>query len=394
MGIYLAIRHFQYFIEGRAFTIFTDHAPIRHSLFARAQHASPRQQRHLDFIAQFTTDIRHVEGEKNVVADALSRITASILEEFPAINFLEMAIAQQHDVSTMNLQRSANSLRIETRFLSTHGVTILGDTSTDQFRSLVPQKFRKAVFDIVHSLAHPGIKSTQKAISQRYVWAGMHHDVKLWCRSCIACQQSKIQRHTISPLQSFPPSSEKFQHIHVDIVGPLPESCGCSYLLTITDRFSRWVEALPLTDITAKSCADAFVLHFVARYGAPYTITTDRGTIHFTTVKRLDQLQNSTPSQNFNLRPRQEQNSFASHSRPPPRRRYTNPRNTYRPRFQVANTFHSNYYNHGTPENQLCFYHHFFGPRARKCQPPCNRRDEKAKNVSAGHRGSVVSNQQ
>ena len=144
-------------------------------------------------------------------------------------------------------------------------------------RALVPQKFRRAVFDIVHSLAHPGIKGTQKAISQRYVWPGMHHDIKLWCRSCIACQQSKIHRHTISPLQSFPPSSEKFQHIHVDIVGPLPESCGCSYLLTITDRFSRWVEALPLTDITAKSCADAFVLHFVARYGAPYTITTDRG---------------------------------------------------------------------------------------------------------------------
>ena len=197
LGIYLAIRHFRYFIEERAFTIFTDHAPICHSLFARAQHASPRQQRHLDFIAQFTTDIRHVEGEKNVVADALSRITASIVEEFPAINFLEMAIAQQHDVSTMNLQRGVNSLRIETRFLPTHGVIILGDTSTDQFRPLVPQKFRRAVFDIVHSLAHPGIKGTQKAISQRYVWPGMHHDIKLWCRSCIACQQSKIHRHTI-----------------------------------------------------------------------------------------------------------------------------------------------------------------------------------------------------
>ena len=111
--------------------------------------------------------------------------------------------------------------------------------------------------------------------------------------------------------------------------------------------------------------------------------------------KIIDQLQNSTPSQNFNLRPRHEQNSFASHSRPPPRRRYTNPRNTYRPRFQGANAAHSNYYNHGTSENQLCFYHHSFGPRARKCQPPCNwRHEEKAKKVSVGHRGSAVSNHQ
>ena len=188
-----------------------------------------------------------------------------------------MAIAQQHDVSTMNLQRSANSLRIETRFLPTHGVTILCDTSTDQFRPFSSSKVSQSCIRHCSFSCAPRHQRYSKAISQRYVWPGMHHDIKLWCRSCIACQQSKIHRHTISPLQSFPPSSEKFQHIHVDIVGPLPESCGCSYLLTITDRFSRWVEALPLTDITAKSCADAFVLHFVARYGAPYTITTDRG---------------------------------------------------------------------------------------------------------------------
>ena len=81
----------------------------------------------------------------------------------------------------------------------------------------------------------------------------------------------------MSPLQGFVPPSQKFQHIHVDIVGPLPSSCDHKYLLTIVDRFSRWFEALPLRDISAKSCADAFVLHFVARYGAPATLTADRG---------------------------------------------------------------------------------------------------------------------
>ena len=81
----------------------------------------------------------------------------------------------------------------------------------------------------------------------------------------------------MSPLQAFVPPSQKFQHIHIDIVGPLPTSCDHKYLSTIVDRFSRWFEALPLRDISAKSCADAFVLHFVARYGAPSTLTADRG---------------------------------------------------------------------------------------------------------------------
>jgi len=34
----------------------------------------PRQFRHLNFIGQFTTDIHHVSGEENMVADALSRV--------------------------------------------------------------------------------------------------------------------------------------------------------------------------------------------------------------------------------------------------------------------------------------------------------------------------------
>ena len=36
---------------------------------------SPRQQRHLCFVAEFTTDIRYVRGVDNVVADILSRAT-------------------------------------------------------------------------------------------------------------------------------------------------------------------------------------------------------------------------------------------------------------------------------------------------------------------------------
>jgi hypothetical protein len=50
------------------------------------------------------------------------------------------------------------------------------------------------------------------------------------------------------------------------------------YLLTIIDRSTRWFEAVPLKNMEACMCVDAFISSWVARFGVPGTVTTDRGT--------------------------------------------------------------------------------------------------------------------
>ncbi|GFT79716.1 retrovirus-related Pol polyprotein from transposon 412 [Trichonephila clavipes] len=87
----------------------------------------------------------------------------------------------------------------------------------------------------------------------------------------------KVQRHTKSPLGTFSTPDARFSHIHIDIVGPLPPSDGFQYLLTMIDRFSRWPEAVPIPDTTAKTISRAIFHHWIARFGCPSLITTDQG---------------------------------------------------------------------------------------------------------------------
>ncbi|KMQ83633.1 integrase core domain protein [Lasius niger] len=105
----------------------------------------------------------------------------------------------------------------------------------------------------------------------------MKKDIKKWSRTCLSCQRAKISKHTKNISQRIAVPDQRFQHIHLDLIGPLPPCQNYRYCLTIIDRFSRWPEAIPLVEISADTVATAFYTHWVARYGSPHTITTDQG---------------------------------------------------------------------------------------------------------------------
>ena len=67
LAIYLAIRNFRHFLEGRDFIIFTDHKPLTFSFNTKSDKDSPSKIRHLDYISQFSTVIRHVSKNENIV---------------------------------------------------------------------------------------------------------------------------------------------------------------------------------------------------------------------------------------------------------------------------------------------------------------------------------------
>ena len=276
--MYLAIRHFRYFLEGRTFTLYTDHKPLTFAISKISDPWSPRQQRHLAYISEFTTDVRHIEGKNNTVADTLSRDGISAIKApLHGVDYEAMAAAQLTDDGIANMRSAPTGLVVREIPLNTNGPSIYCDVSTGRPRPLVPDTWQRTVFDAVHGLSHPSIRTTRKMIAEKFVWRGLNKQVGAWAKSCLRCQAAKVHRHTASPVADFAPTTRRFDHVHVDLVGPLPPSQNHRYLFTVVDRFTRWAEAIPLVDAQTTTCARAFAAHWVARFGVPADMTSDRG---------------------------------------------------------------------------------------------------------------------
>ncbi len=136
---------------------------------------SARQQRHLSTISSFTTDIQHVAGKDNPVANYLSRIVLAAVTD--GLDFEEMARAQQADPEVHAYRTAISGLNLQDVPMGDTSLTLLCDISMGQQRPVVPANWRHPVFDVMHNLSHPGINTTCKLVSATYVWHGLHKQV-------------------------------------------------------------------------------------------------------------------------------------------------------------------------------------------------------------------------
>ena len=146
------------------------------------------------------------------------------------------------------------------------GYSILCEASNDNFRPMIPRELREIIIQTFHALGHPNAKETGRRISEFYYWPKLKAEVTKFVKECHPCQAVKPGR-ILPGMGAFPKADKRFANLHIDVVGPLPESHGFKYILTVLDRATKHYEAIPMKEATSEACCLAFLHGWIQRYG-------------------------------------------------------------------------------------------------------------------------------
>ena len=105
----------------------------------------------------------------------------------PGLDYRAMATDQQNDPDIQNYRTTITNLRVEDIPFENGTFTLLCDVSTGVARPIVPENWRKKVFDTIHLLSHPGARTTKKLVSSKFVWHGLGRQIMIWARCCLPC---------------------------------------------------------------------------------------------------------------------------------------------------------------------------------------------------------------
>lgn len=279
-----AMTHFKVYLLGHHVTVFTDHKPLVGLL--TAAHVTERQFRLLEPLAAFNYELHHLPGKENVVADILSRdvhLAAATVPVDPLETRIQQAqLIDEEICSVVAFLSGVNSDGKYSKFVKFVQSNMARFKVADKVlfcdhKLVVPRSMVLNLMSAFHENGHFDSKRTLAKITSRFWWYGMSSDVIKHVKKCLSCAASK-SNGKIQFTQGTLPSPGPYELVFVDLVGPLPSCRGYSYILTMEDSYTRWVEAIPMTSITAEAVASAFVKHWVYRFGPPVCIHSDQGT--------------------------------------------------------------------------------------------------------------------
>ena len=198
-------------------------------------------------LEEFGPDIRHIKGEDNIVADAISRLPTTnedlkelrttardpsneafdesellVLEEDENAFPLDLSLVRRRQQIELNqnnkLQKLINDKKSGYNVTTLEGVEIIAFEN----KIYVPVVLRQRTMSWYHYyLNHPGGERLYKTLNRVCYWKGMANQCTLFCRRCSDCQKHKPRKRKYGQL---PPRNVgrlvPWETVHTDLIGP------------------------------------------------------------------------------------------------------------------------------------------------------------------------------
>ncbi len=139
---------------------------------------------------------------------------------------------------------------------------------------ILPDVLHEEVFRALHDdLGHQGRDRTAALFRQKFYWPGMEQYVCDKVRTCNRCVLRKAMPTKSAELVNIT-SSAPLELVCVDYLSLEPSKGGLENILVITDHSTRYSQAIPTRNQTARTTARMLIDSFIVHYGFPATIHT------------------------------------------------------------------------------------------------------------------------
>ena len=246
LSIVECIREFRNILFGYPIEVYSDHKNL---VNAATVSQSQRVMRWRMILEEFGPNIRHIKGEDNIVADAISRLpTASqdpsehstevlglqnemfltqyesmVLDDSDEGFPLELSKVRKTQQKELNKTNSSIKKLLEEKESGYHMKT-LDNVELIMFkdRIYVPKKLRERTINWYHHyLCHPGEDRLYNTLKGVCYWTGMKNETRSFVKRCSVCQKGKKRKRKYGHL---PPKNvgtlTPWDTVHVDLIGP------------------------------------------------------------------------------------------------------------------------------------------------------------------------------
>ncbi|GKC86426.1 putative nucleotidyltransferase, ribonuclease H [Tanacetum coccineum] len=156
---------------------------------------------------------------------------------------------------------------------------------------------RRAILKECHDskwAGHPGITRTLALVKGTYYWPRIGDDIETFVRTCLICQQDKIEKKKSRGLLE-PLPGECFHGLY----HMLAEVGRGGSIIVVVDRFSKYETFIAApSDVTADDTAKLFFKNVVKYWGVPHVTVSDRDprfTGHFWTELQRSEATGKSP---------------------------------------------------------------------------------------------------